>query len=97
MGDGGGESYTRDAEILAETKKETQPNALLIETQGPPSHTPWLPSDSPSLVIIKNDCLLLGSLKEEEEGLHSTNCIPGNARLTLQLLAPSDPAGPPMG
>ena len=39
MGDGGGESNTRDAEILAETKKETQPSALLIETQGPQSNT----------------------------------------------------------
>lgn len=83
MGDGGGESCTRDAEIRAETKKkkETQPSALLIETRGPQSHTPWLPSEGTSLAIIKNDCLLLGSLKEEEEeGLHSTNCISGIAR-----------------
>lgn len=82
MGDGGGESCRRDVEIRAETKKkETQPSALLIETQEPQSHTPWLPSEGPSLAIIKNDCLLLGSLKEEEEeGLHSTNCISGIAR-----------------
>lgn len=66
---------------LRQKKKETQPSALLIETQEPQSHTPWLPSEGPSLAIIKNDCLLLGSLKEEEEeGLHSTNCISGIAR-----------------
>lgn len=98
MGNGGGESYTRDAEILAETKKKlSQVPSSLRHRDHRQSHTPWLPSDGPSLAIIKNDCLLLRSLKEEEEGLHSTNCIPRIARLTLQLLAPSDPAGPPMG